>query len=126
MKNESKNRELINTNIIPKWKNPTREKIHSFRVHTETKLKLIELSHSELEDINNLLEQTIWGIVSNLKQHQVAVNINYQHIDQQQTQQVDITKLKEDIYAFFRQHTLPVYSEVLKELEKDVLKKYGN
>ncbi len=109
---------------IPKWKNPTREVFHSFRIHTETKKLLLEVSRSELEDINQLLEQTIWGIVPQLQQHQVAVNINYQHIEQHQQATHTTEALITDLYTFFNSHPLPVYSEILKELKKEVLKRY--
>ena len=109
---------------IPKWKNPTREAFHQFRIHTETKKLLVDVSRSELEDINQLLEQTIWGIVPQLQQHQVAVNINYQHIEQHQQATHTTEALITDLYTFFNSHPLPVYSEILKELKKEVLKRY--
>lgn len=112
--------------VPKKWKDPTRDAFHQFRIHTETKKLLLDVSRSELEDINQMLEQALWGIVPQLQQHQVAVNINYQHIEQhQQAVQSDVKALLQDLYAFFQRNPLPVYSEILKELEKEVLKKYG-
>jgi hypothetical protein len=111
------------TKVNVDWTQP-KTKLHAFRVHVETKDLTNHMTSSQLEDLNDLLERTIWGIVPQLQQHQVAVNINYQHIEQHQQATHTTEALITDLYAFFNSHPLPVYSEILKELKKEVLKRY--
>lgn len=119
--NKKTNTKLTKVNV--NWFEP-RTKVHAFRVHVETKDLTNHMTSSQLEDLNDLLERTIWGIVPQLQQHQVAVNINYQHIEQHQQATHTTAALLTDLYAFFNSHPLPVYSEILKELKREVLKNY--
>ena len=112
------------TKVNVDWTQP-KTKLHAFRVHVETKDLTNHMTSSQLEDLNDLLERTIWGIVPQLQQHQVAVNINYQHIEQTQQSNQNTQALITDLHAFFQKHPLPIYVEILKELDREVLRKYS-
>lgn len=120
--NKKTNTKLTKVNV--NWFEP-RTKVHAFRVHIETKDLLNHMTNSQLEDLNEILEKTIWGIVPQLQQHQVAVNINYQHIEQTQQSNQNTQALITDLHAFFQKHPLPIYVEILKELDREVLRKYS-
>ncbi len=123
-KDKDKDKDKVDLSLPWIKSGSTRSIVHSFKVHPETKKLLIDVTPTQLQALNEVLEQTLWGLVPKIQQQQIAVNVNYQTI-QQQAVAADRTK---DLILAIRQalNTLPafeVYGAVRTKLEK-VLAKY--